>query len=314
MNFDALTTIQYQVVHRHQLLRAGVSASAIQRRLRSGEWQRLLPAVYALFSDPPDTRQRQVAALLYAGADAQLGGVTALGLHGLRRLAPDDRIHLLVPHHRQVSSAGFALLHRTSREVVPGYLRRLPFSPLPRAVADAARWGADPAQLRVIVAEAVGRGLTTVATLRAELSGSQRNGTRALRAALAELAGTASLEPGQPPGAGDLRTSLLQSRLLPRIVWNPRLRGVDGRPLPAPDGWIPDAALGLEIDGYGGGPAPDEWEHAEARRGLLAEYGALILQFPPSRLRQDPTGVRRTVERAYLQRRGCGLRAPIRVA
>jgi len=116
VNLDALTVLQFQVVHRHQLIRAGISPRAISRRLRSGEWQRLLPAVYALFAHEALTRQRLVAALLYAGADAQFGGRTALRLHGLRRVPhPDDAIHLLVPHHRQLGSADFAVLHRTTR-------------------------------------------------------------------------------------------------------------------------------------------------------------------------------------------------------
>lgn len=308
MNLDALAAAQHRVVHRHQLLRAGISASTISRRLHAEEWRRLLPAVYSLSPLEPGLRQRLVAALLYAGADAQIAGRTALRVHGLRRVAPDDRVHLLVPHHRQVSSVDFVVLHRTCREVAPARFGRLPTCPLTRAVADTARWGARPLELRSIVAEAVTRRLTTVDALRGELAGSVRNRTAALRKAIDELGD------GECPGAGALRASLLLSRVLPLILWNPRLRAVDGRPLPGLEGWIPDAALGVEVDGYPADPSPDEWERAAARRDLLAGYGALVLQFPPSRLRYDPIGVRRTVERAYLQRKGVGPRVPIRVA
>lgn len=307
MNLDALTTVQHQVAHRHQLLRAGVSASSIQRRLQSGEWQRLLPAVYALFADDLRYQHRVVGALLYAGADAQLAGATALRLHGLVGAPPDERVHLLVPHHRQLVSADFAVLHRTCRLTVPSRVGRLPLCPVARAIADTARWGAEPAQLRVLVAEAVERRLTTVDGLRAEMAGARRNSTAGLRAALAELTGVSSA-----PDA-DLRVSLLQSRLLPEIVWNPTLRGPDGRRLPGPDAWIPDAAIGLEVDAGTDPPPAVEWERTAARHGLMAGYGALVLQFPHSRLRRDPHGVRRAVERAYLQRRGCGHSAGIRV-
>jgi hypothetical protein len=330
MNLDALTVLQFQVVHRHQLLRAGISPSAISRRLRSGEWQRLLPAVYALFAHEALTRQRLVAALLYAGADAQFGGRTALRLHGLRQVHhPDAELHLLVPHHRQLGSTDFAVLHRTTRLPDPAAAyptgrsgarplppARVPLCPLPRAIADTARWGAGASELRTIVAEAVQDRLVTVAGLRAELAGSQRNRTAVLRAVLDELAG-----PAGSPAEADLRASLLQSRVLPQILWNPRLRAADGRPLPGPEAWIPDAALGLQIDGLEINgrevdPAEPEasaaWERAEARRDVLAAHGAMVLAFPLSRLRRDPAGIRLAVERAYLQRRLSGIASAIR--
>ncbi len=325
MTFDAVTTLQYHVAHRHQLLRAGVAPSTISRRLRTGEWQRLLPAVYALFATECTVRHRIIAALLYAGADAQLAGRTALTLYGLRQVAPDDRVHLLVPHHRQLGPASFAVLHRTTRMPEPLAFRepgrtlraQLPVSPPARAIADTARWGASATELRTVVAEALGQRLVTEAALRAELAGSQRNGTARLRVALAEVVGEAAT-----PVENDLRASLLQSRVLPRIVWNPRLRAADGRELPAPEVWIPDVALGLQIDGVDVGgqeidpaePAASEaWERAEARRAVLSAHGALILRFPLTRLRRDPAGVRRALERAYLQRRGARVDPSIRV-
>jgi hypothetical protein len=304
MNLDALATLQFQVVHRHQLLRAGVSSGAIQRRLATGEWQRLLPAVYALFADEARHRHQVVAALLYAGADAQVAGRTALRLYGLHQVAGAEGVHVLVPHHRQLGSVDFAVLHRTSRLDIPHRVGRFPICSVSRAVADTARWGAPTRELRSIVAEAVARRLTTVAALRAELAGSRRNRTAGLRLALAEVAGLG-------PGAeSDLRTSLLQSRVLPRIVWHPRLRGADGRTLVGPQAWIPAAALGVQIDD---GTGPVEGAE-EASAEALAGYGALVLRFTPSRLRRDPVGVRRAVERAYLQRRSLGARVPIELA
>ncbi len=307
MTFDALAGLQLQVVHRHQLLRAGTSASAIQRRLASGEWQRLLPAVYALFPDEYGPRHRLIATLLYAGADAQLAGPTALRVHGLRDLGDSAAVHVLVPHHRQLGSVDFAVLHRTTRLGAPRRIGRFPVCPLERALADTARWGAREPELRTILGEAVARRLVTVEAVHAELAGSRRNRTAGLRLALAELAGSG-------PGAeAELRGTLMQSRILPRVVWRPRLRTADGRVFAGPMAWIADAALGVEVD-IGGDLPPAAQDRAEARQNLLAGYGALVLRFAPSRLHDDPIAVRRMVERAYLQRRYTSARIAIEPA
>lgn len=306
MRLDGLIAVQYGIVRREQILRVGLSPGVVRRRLDSGEWQSVFAGVYALFVGPLDARRRQIAAWLYAGSGAQLAGPTAARLYGLRNVPADRTVHLLVPHHRQVSSVGFAAIHRTVRlESPPRQAAPTPVAvcSVARAVADTARWYPDPAAVRALVGEAVQRRLVTPDGLRAECSAGRRNGSALLRGTLEELGRYARRAPEQ-----DLRTALLQSRELPRIVWRPRLVGADGRGLPWVDGWIDDVGIGLEVDA-GTDPSADEWERDARRHALLAQYGVLVLQFSAARVRRDPIGVRAAVERAYRHRRACRVRA-----
>jgi hypothetical protein len=303
MRLDALIAVQYGIVRRDQLLRAGVPPATIRRRVREEEWQRVFATIYALFAGPLDMRRRQIAGWLYGGPSCQLGGPTAARLYGLRNAPDDARIHLLVPHHRQLSSAGFAIIHRTVRLETPQRVAPVAVCSLARALADTARWCPDPAVIRALVSEALQRRFTTVDDLRAESSTGRRNGSALLRATLGEVIAGARNTPEQ-----DLRIALLQSRELPRILWNPQLVGADGRGLPWVDGWIDDVGIGVEVEASAG-PTPDDWERTARRHALLAEYGILVLQFPAARVRRDPFGVRAAVERAYRYRRADRARA-----
>ncbi|MEN3305867.1 MAG: hypothetical protein V7603_2069 [Micromonosporaceae bacterium] len=304
MRLDALIAVQFGIVRRDQLLRCGITPATVRRRLNSGEWQSVFATVYALFAGPLDARRRQVAGWLYAGPGSQLAGPTAARLYGLRNAPADPRIHLLVPHRRQLSSAGFAVIHRTVRmEPRPHQVAPIAVCSLARAVADSARWCPEVTMVRALVSEAIERRFTTVEALRAESSAGRRNGSALLRATLDELAGGTRHAPEQ-----DLRTALLQSRELPRIAWQPQLVGADGRGLPWVDGWIDEVGIGIEVD-LSTEASPDEWERTARRHALLAEYGVLVLQFPAARIRRDPFGVRAAVERAYRHRRACRARA-----
>jgi REase_MTES_1575/Transcriptional regulator, AbiEi antitoxin len=61
---------QHGVIARSQALVQGMSSSAIDRRVHSGEWLRLLPGTYALRGSPPSFRRRATAAYLWAGEGA----------------------------------------------------------------------------------------------------------------------------------------------------------------------------------------------------------------------------------------------------
>jgi hypothetical protein len=304
MSLDALMAVQYGIVRRDQLLRAGLAPATLRRHLRSGEWRSVLTSIYAITPHPLDMQRRQVAGWLYAGPDAQLAGPTAAQVHGLRNAPDDSRVHLLVPHHRQIASVDFVVIHRTVRMEAPP-VRVEPFAvcSVARALADTSRWLPDPPGVRALVAEAVERRRATVAELRAELSHGRRNGSALLRVILDEVSSGARRRPDQ-----DLRTALLQSRELPGIRWNPRLVGADGRSLPWVDGWIEEVGMGVEVEPAGDGTV-DDWEHTARRHSLLADYGVLVLAFPAARVRRDPAGVRVAVERAYRQRRATGERA-----
>src|SRR3954466_3774835 len=86
------------VVTAGQLAAHGFSRDALDRRVASGRWQRLLPGTVLTVSREPTRRQRLVAAVLWGGAGAAVDGPDACDWHGLR---PEwlqlGRVHIVVP-------------------------------------------------------------------------------------------------------------------------------------------------------------------------------------------------------------------------
>jgi hypothetical protein len=68
----SLLNAQAGVVSRQQAQKAGWSEKAIDRRLRSGSWQRIQRGAYATFSGIPSREARLWAAVLRAGPGAAL--------------------------------------------------------------------------------------------------------------------------------------------------------------------------------------------------------------------------------------------------
>jgi hypothetical protein len=108
---------------------------------------------------------------------------------------------------------------------------------------------------------------------------------------------------------------LKRSTRLPPIRWNPRLVTVPaGRPLPTPDGWLPDVGIALEVDSREFHTSPESWARTLERHNVLSSYGALVLHFLPAAVRRRPAQVLDRVEQAYQERLRSGARAAIRIA
>ncbi|RKN42695.1 type IV toxin-antitoxin system AbiEi family antitoxin domain-containing protein [Micromonospora endolithica] len=301
---------QQQIVTRAQLLAAGYDDMYLYRQARRGLWQRVLPATYALVTGTLTDEQRRISAALYAGAAAQVTGLAALLWYGFRQSPRTADVHLIVPHHARRASAGHAVVARAL--ALDPRARRTPLyavcSPA-RAVVDAARGLRQLRPVRAVVAEAVQGNFTDLATLDEEIGRARRSRTALVRRAFAEVVdGTRSA-----PEA-ELRDCLAGSSLLPEILWNPLLRTARGERLPTPDGYLPDAAVALEMDSREYHLSPADWARTLDRHNELSRHGALILHFTPAQLRRDPARVCRTVEDAYASRRGAGAAIGIRVA
>jgi hypothetical protein len=308
---DDLTRLlkrQDQLITRDQARGYGLSRSALRWRKDRGWWQEPLPGVFAAVTGSLTIRQRGLAALLYAGPQAQLTGVGALRIHGLRYLPSDPWVRVLVPDSQHRRSAGFARLHRTCRlDPHPELPFPLILASASRAVVDAARWCDDQRLITAMVADAVQRKLTTVEDLANELAYAPRRGSRLLRHAMAETAaGVRSV------AEADLRSLLLRSTVLPKVSWNPRLIAVvDGMRLPTPDGWIAEAGIALEVDSREHHSSPRGWERTLARHNILARYGALVLHIVPAQVRRDPAAVLRQIEHTYAERIAAGVQVKI---
>ncbi len=115
---DALDRIlrqQIDVITRRQALAAGVTASALRHRLRTGgPWRILLPGVYIALTGTPTTLQQEMAAMLYAGGGSVITGPAALRCHHIRGPSA-ELVDILVPATRKRRDAAFVRLRRTTR-------------------------------------------------------------------------------------------------------------------------------------------------------------------------------------------------------
>jgi len=305
---ETLASSQLGIATRAQLLAAGLTDVAAYRRVRRGVWQRLLPGIFALFSGEPTSRQRQLAAMLYAGANAQLTGVSALRNYGLRYLPGDDRIFVLVPHNTRRKSVGFVHVRRTlelDERARPNADSLMTCAPV-RALVDACRELTEFRAVRAITAEAIQRRFVSLSALDAEVRRAGRSRTSLIRRALAEvIAGTRSAP------ESELRAVLRSSRILPPLVWNAPLWSDDGVRLPTPDGWLEAAGIAVEVDSREYHLSPEDWQRTLQRHNDLGRYGVLVLHFTPSEIRNNPGAVRRAVEQAYLARKTTAAKAHV---
>lgn len=295
---DLIAERQQQIVTRAQLLTAGIDDMAICRRTKRGQYQRVLPAVYALVTGALTTEQRRIAAVLYAGRDAQVTGLAALEWYGFKYAPRTDKVHLLVPHDQRRRPTGYVMVHRAlALDQFARPTEHYAVCSPARAVVDACRELRDLRTIRAIVAEAVQRELTGLAALDEEVRRAGRSRTALVRRALKEV-----VEGIRSAAEGDLHDCFSRSRVLSTVLWNPALFAPDGTRLPTPDAWLPEAAVAVEVDSREHHFSPADWQRTLDRHNLLSQYGALVLHFTPREIRRDGDRVLRIVEETTLAR------------
>jgi hypothetical protein len=291
----ALIEKQDHLVSRAQALEAGMSRHAISHRIRpAGPWRPLLPAVYLTVSGTPTQVQREMAAVLYAGARSVISGGAALRHHRLP--APEsDVIDLLVPLGVQRQSVSFAQLHRTSRMPTMVYgppTRR--YAPPARAAADAVLWLTDLREARSVIAGAVqSRGGCWVSEIAAELDAGPTRQSALLRKVLTEVSDGVRSAP-----EAELREVIKKARL-PMPLFNPRLYLPNGTFLGCPDAWWPEAGLAVEIDSKRWHLNPEDWERTMDRHSTFGGHGIVTLHFTPHKLRTEQAFVVTRLRNAY---------------
>jgi len=144
-----------------------------------GRWQRVLPGLYATFRGELSAQDRCRAAVLYAGADAQLTGPTALRQFRVRYLPDDDGcVHVLVAHATSRQNRGFVAFTRTTRLPRPWWRDGLPWTPVARAAVDTCRDMRELRAVRALMAEVVQRKLAGVPQLSMSWPPASRPGAR----------------------------------------------------------------------------------------------------------------------------------------
>ena len=273
----------------------GLSSKVIYRRcLPDGPWQRLLPGIIVLHNSEPSSRERLLAALLYAGPNAMITGAAACRQYGLRvpaALSVDD-VHLLLAQRHKVLSSEYVTIERTWRLPEPHVRDDLPLAPLRRAVTDAVRRLHTEEPVGELLVEAIQRGRCSPKAIGGELDRGTKRGTALPRRLLAEWLDLRSV--------AEARAKELSKRLpVPPSHWNPTIHTPGGVYVGCPDGWWDDVALAWEIDSVDFHFSKDSYARTLRRNTRYAAAGITVVPTLPSRLRDDPCGVLCGLEAAY---------------
>jgi hypothetical protein len=291
-----LAAEQCGVVGRAQLFALGVNRDAIRTRARAGRWRLVGSSVVVVHSGPLTDRARQWAAVLAAGPDAALCGLTAAAAGGLSGF-PTRVIHVVV--------ANGAHPPRPPDEVAPVKVhvsRRFDFrvdvhpSALPprtrtaRAVIDASTWADSDVRGCGVMAAAVQQRLVTVDHLRDELAtaGSVRR-RRLLEGVLGDIEG----------GAHSF-AELDLARIFREVGLPPPVRQAiredpSGRRRYL-DAFWPDHGLCVEIDGSFHW-TEQQWRLDIDRHNHLVADGIRLLRIPALLLRADRARVLEPIAR-----------------
>jgi hypothetical protein len=284
------------VVRAADLEALGIDSKTVYRKcLPGGQWRRLLPGIVQLQNHEPTTDQRATAALLYAGAGAQITGVESCRRQGMRsaHLPATHELHLLIPHERKIRSTGFVTIERTLRLPAPTVRNNFPLAPLVRSTTDVLRRLYDDEMCTQVLIESIQRGRCTPEMLLRELNNGSQRGTAISRRLLVEWTAVRSM--------AEAHAKRLSGRLVnPPSHWNVDVHDASGRYIACPDGWWEDVGLAWEIDSFEFHFTRDDYARTLDRNTRYAAAGLPVVQTLPSELTHDPAGVLTKLEAAYL--------------
>jgi very-short-patch-repair endonuclease len=273
-----LAARQHGVVARSQLLGAGVSAGAIDHRLRRGTLRPIHRGVYR--TGPVTARYLpEAAAMLACGPDAALSDRSAAGIWGMmpapQREAPVD---VAGPRSLRGPAAGVRL-HR--RQLEPDEITQrhgLPLTTPARTILDLAS-GLGPYPLERVLARAMKREIVACDAVEAMLlRHPHRRGCRTLRTLLDAAAGPAFTR--SEPEA--LFLALLRKARVPRPRTNAVLYGLEV------DFFWPDQAVVVEVDGFAYHSQRSTFESDRRRDRILASEGLTVIRVTWRQIQNEP--------------------------
>ncbi len=288
-------------IRRAHLNELGVADSTIARRVQAGLWVQLLPGLLRLTGGVPTDEELVDAALRYGGADAVVSGAAACRRHGLERAPDDGHVLLLMPHDTRRSSAGHVRIERTHRQPAPVVRLGVPLAPVERAVLDTARRLRRLDEIRALIAEAVQRGFTTAARLRAELEEGSGRGTRLVRIALREI--DDGVRSAVEAWARGIAMEMAETEGFPAVEWNVAVYDSAGRFVCRPDGWIDEVALAWEIESVAYHLSPEHQERSYRRRIRMKAHDIEFIEHRPRALRAERERVKADLRLAYAHAR-----------
>jgi Protein of unknown function (DUF559) len=275
-----------------------IGEPAVRWRLHSGRWQRPCRGVLVTHSGGISETERLWIAVLGAGPQAVLGGLTAARLDGLAGF--DDRAtHLLLPACRQVRTSLPGVMVHRSRVLGPDDVhpaRLPPRTRLARSLLDAAAWSGSDDRARAVLAAGVQQRLVRPDQLEAALGPRPRLRRHSLIAAtLADIAGGAQALSELDFARLTRRYGLpAPDRQVMRLDRDGRRRWLDA--------YWDEAHLAVEVDGLWHMEATAWW--ADMRRGNdLLISGLRVLRFPAFVVRDQPGVVAAQIREALGGRR-----------
>src|SRR5215469_13759150 len=156
---------QRGILTTEQVVRGGLTRSAIAEHLRTGRWQRMHRGVYATFSGEPTRPAQLWAAVLCAGPGAMLSHQTAAELARLAD-SPSELVHVTVPITRRVAKTPGIVVHYSTRAREALHPARLPpQTRIEETVLDLASAAQTFDDACGWVTRSLQRGLTTQASL-----------------------------------------------------------------------------------------------------------------------------------------------------
>jgi len=263
---------QSGVLSRQQAMRAGISPTVIDNRLRCGRWQRLHHGVYATFTGTPSHDAVLWAALLRSGPHAVFSHHTAAELDGLAtERAP--LLHVTVPSSQRVAPfSGVVLHHSRAFGQVMHPTAAPPRTRVEDTVLDLAQSSTNFDAAFGWLCRAVGRRLTTPALVRAALDARSRVRWRAeLSIALDDVnSGVHSPLERRYVSNVERGHGLPSARRQAQIVVAGRRRYLDNL--------YDEALLAIELDGRAAHPPEQRWSDSH-RDNALAGLGILTLRY-----------------------------------
>lgn len=290
---DLLGRTQHALITWQQLRRLEIAASSIARLVERGYLIRVHHGVYRIAGAPITWQQRELAAVLAAGAGAAASHRAAARLW--RAWDGEPAIEISVPRRQALTLAGVTV-HRTRDPMVVHHRLGIPTTTPMRMLADLGSV-VDAATVEAVLDRVEGSRLTTMAAVEWEVARLARPGRR---------------------GLGPLRKALDRRALLetpPDGVLEPRfarLCKLAGLPTPVfqhavgryeVDFAYPDLFIAIEVDGYGPHASPSAFQTDRHRQNELVGQGWLVLRFTWADVVRRPERVAQQIAAAIGQRR-----------
>lgn len=280
----AFAQVQHGVVTLVQLHTAGLTDSAISKRVARRALHRVHRTVHSVGHGALSREAEMLAAVLAAGPGALLSHLPAAELWRVSRFRAAI-ISVVAPRKRQVKGVkvhSTRQLHRrdmTSRN-------RIPVTSMARLLVDLTDVLATPYQLANVIHEAAFRGhFSDLATLDARHRANGRHNLHLLDKALALHAGGSA---GTRSANEDAFLALLPSLGLPEPLVNTDLLGFEV------DCHWPDLRLAVEVDGHGHGRPRTKRDDAHEDR-VLEAGGYTVLRFTDEDIQLRPTEMLRAL-------------------